>query len=311
MNDRVKGRFAPSPSGRMHMGNVYSALFSWLSAKAQGGEWLLRIEDLDRQRCHREYALQIEDDLRWLGLHWDEGGTSGGESGPYFQSERDDIYNEAFERLEAGGLLYPCYCSRADLRAASAPHASDGVVLYSGRCRTLSEEQREQLAQRSKPSYRFAMPEGSVTFEDKIYGRRTFDLRGDCGDFVVRRADGNYAYQLAVVVDDALMGVTEVVRGSDLLSSTPMQMALCGVLGYEVPSYMHLPMLVNSTGQRLSKRDASLDMGILREQYKPQELIGHLLYLVGIISSDEPLSAEEALQLFSPEKMPTADIVVG
>lgn len=310
MDKKVRGRFAPSPSGRMHLGNIYSALFSWLSVKKKGGEWLLRIEDLDRQRCRREYALQLEDDLRWLGLAWDEGGLSGSGSCSYVQSERDALYERAFDMLKSGGLVYPCYCSRADLRAASAPHASDGITPYLGTCRHLSVEEQEAKSLERKPSCRFAMPSGEMMFVDGNYGECCFDMQRDCGDFVVRRADGNFAYQLAVVVDDALMGVTEVVRGCDLLSSTPQQILLYRALEYAEPTFYHLPLLVSKRGQRLAKRDEGTDMGYLREHYTPQRLVGHIMWLVGLNAKDEPMTLDEALSVFDPKAMPKENITV-
>lgn len=311
MNNTLKGRFAPSPSGRMHIGNIYSALFSWLSIKRQGGKWLLRIEDLDIQRCRREYADQLEDDLRWLGLIWDEGGSMGGDRGPYYQSERSDIYREHFVRLQEKGLIYPCFCSRADLRVASAPHASDGIAPYMATCRNLTDVERAAKAKERKPSYRFAMLDGEMMFSDGNYGRCKYDMQKECGDFVVCRADGNYAYQLAVVVDDALMGVTEVVRGCDLLSSTPQQIALYKALGYEVPRFFHLPLLINNEGQRLAKRDKGVDMGYLREHYTPEELIGHMMWLAGFVEYDRALSLGEALSLYQAQNMPKQNIIIG
>lgn len=310
MVNRIKGRFAPSPSGRMHVGNVYSALISWLSAKSKGGEWLLRIEDLDRQRCRREYALQLEDDLRWLGLSWDEGGSEARGGVSYFQSCRDAFYEEAFHRLEDAGMVYPCYCSRADLKAASAPHASDGIAAYSGRCRGLSEAERQTLSLKRKPSYRYAVGCGVMTFSDGHYGVCSYDLQRDCGDFVVRRADGNFAYQLAVVVDDALMGVTEVVRGNDLLSSTPQQISLYKALGYLEPEFFHLPLLMSSEGHRLAKRDACTDMGYLRSIHTPQSLIGYIMNLAGMLEHNEPLTIDEALSVYTPLRLPKDNIVV-
>ena len=217
----VTGRFAPSPSGRLHLGNLACSLLAWLSARSQGGRIVLRIEDLDAERCPRKYADALEEDLRWLGLVWDEGGSSGGPNGPYYQSECAAIYTESYNKLEAQGLVYPCFCSRAQLHAASAPHTSDGNVIYPGTCRGLTAEQIAEKRKKKAPAYRLMVPDEDITFTDGCMGPHTENLLRDCGDFYLRRADGVFAYQLAVVVDDALMGVTEVVRGSDLLSSTP------------------------------------------------------------------------------------------
>ena len=307
---KLKGRFAPSPSGRMHLGNIYSALLSWLSVKSRGGEWLLRIEDLDRQRCRREYAEQFEDDLLWLGLVWDEGGSRGGDCGPYYQSLRNNIYISELEKIRAKGLLYPCYCRRADILAARAPHATDGNVVYQGRCRHLSDAERQQLAAERQPATRIMVPDADVSFTDGHYGLQRANLVRDCGDFIVRRADGNFAYQLAVVVDDALMGVGEVVRGCDLISSTHQQIYLYQLLGYEVPKFAHLPLLVNANGQRLSKRDASTDMGYLRQHFTPERLLGFLAFKAKIIDSYTDISLSELLQVFDWGRIPHDDIKI-
>ena len=214
------GRFAPSPSGRLHLGNLACSLLAWLSAKSQGGRVVLRIEDLDAERCPRKFADLLEEDLKWLGLVWDEGGSSGGPHGPYYQSECAPIYEQAYAKLEQQGLVYPCFCSRAQLHAASAPHTSDGNVIYPGTCRDLTPAQIAEKRKIKAPAYRLRVPDEEISFVDGCMGRHSENLLRDCGDFYLRRADGVFAYQLAVVVDDARMGVTEVVRGSDLLSST-------------------------------------------------------------------------------------------
>lgn len=306
----MKGRFAPSPSGRMHLGNVYSAVLSWLSAKSQGGEWLLRIEDLDTQRCKPEYALQIEDDLRWMGLVWDEGGSTGGPSGPYYQSQRNAIYQNELEKLHSKGLLYPCYCTRADIMASSAPHQTDGQVVYSGRCRTLSESQRIELEKVRKPATRLMVEDAEICFTDIHYGRQCFNLAHDCGDFIVQRADGNFAYQLAVVADDALMGVTEVVRGCDLLPSTPQQIYLYRLLGYDAPQFAHVPLLMSKDGHRLAKRDKGADMGFLRQTYTPEMLLGKIAYYAGLADNQEAISLRELTDEFQWEKVAKTGIVV-
>ncbi|MCR5724221.1 MAG: tRNA glutamyl-Q(34) synthetase GluQRS [Treponema sp.] len=299
----LKGRFAPSPSGRMHIGNVYAALMSWLSVRARGGSWLLRIEDLDRQRCRREYAETLMDDLRWLGLTWDEGGTDS-----YFQSARDEVYQQAFSALKAQGRIYDCFCRRADLLAASAPHASDGTPVYSGRCRALSQEDRLRLASCRAPASRIQVPDKICSFTDGHYGVQTCNLLRDCGDFIVRRADGNFAYQLAVVVDDACMGVTEVVRGRDLLASTHQQLFLYDCLGLTPPEFRHLPLLTGADGRRLSKRDKDTDMAYLRSVHTPEEIIGLVMFLCGFTERRERLSLDEALSLFDWQKLPVTDI---
>lgn len=300
-NNRVKGRFAPSPTGRMHLGNVFSALLSWLSVKAQGGEWVLRIEDIDPQRSHREYALQLMDDLHWLGLDWDEG--------PYFQSERGHLYAEALQTLEAQGLIYPCYCTRADILATQAPHESDGRVVYKGTCRHLQQGSRTGAA-----ALRMQVPEGPdalYTFVDGHYGRQTVALDTQCGDFIVRRKDGAWAYQLAVVVDDALMGITEVVRGRDLLLSSPQQIYTAERLGYVPPSFTHLPLLCNAAGQRLSKRDRSLDLAALRERHSANDIIGWLAFQARLLPEAMPVTPQELVEGFDWAKVPTDDITIA
>lgn len=299
----LRGRFAPSPTGRMHLGNVYSALLSWLVARSGGGQWIVRIEDLDRQRCRPEFALQLIDDLQWLGLTSDTPIT--------YQSQRTDIYIDAFQRLEQQCIIYPCYCSRADILASRAPHLSDGLIVYSGRCRNLTVEQQETLARERQPAWRIRVPENETVFVDLHYGEQRCDLSRDCGDFILRRADGNFAYQLAVVVDDALMHVTQVVRGNDLLSSTHQQLFLYQALGFPAPQYFHLPMLLSPSGRRLSKRDQDTDMQWLRSHYQAEQLIGHIAYLSNLIDRDEALSLNELLSTFDARRLPTSNITVG
>lgn len=292
------GRFAPSPSGRMHLGNVFSALLAWLSAKSAGGEVLLRMEDLDPARSREEYAEAIMDDFRWLGLNWDRRSEN--------QSCRRDAYLAAMERLK--GLLYPCYCTRDQLHAAAAPHASDGRVLYPGTCRKLTETQRAKM--KKAPSLRLRVPGETIVFDDGLQGRQSMDLSAEWGDFIVRRADGVAAYQLAVVVDDGGQGVTQVVRGRDLLSSTPAQIYLYKLLELPIPQFYHVPMLLAPDGRRLSKRDRDLDLGVLRRHWSPEKLIGLLAFQCGLIPAWEPVSAAELTAEFSWEKVRKNDIVV-
>ena len=213
MSKTVRGRFAPSPSGRMHLGNVCCALLAYLAARSSGGEFILRMEDLDTGRCHPPYDRWILDDLAWLGLSWDEGPDCGGPCGPYTQSLCGELYAEAIRRLSERGLTYPCFCSRADLAAAQAPHLEDGTVRYDGRCSRLNEAARRQLAEKKRPALRLRVGAADVAFIDGLQGAQRSVLADSCGDFVLRRADGLAAYQLAVVVDDGRMGVTQVVRG--------------------------------------------------------------------------------------------------
>ena len=305
----VRGRFAPSPSGRMHLGNLFCALLSYLSVKSRGGEWILRIEDLDTARCRPDYARQVEEDLRWLGLAWDEGGSAGGPDAPYFQSERTALYEAALARLRGMGLVYPCFCTRAQLHAASAPHREDGLTVYPGTCRGLTPEEiaRREAAGR-RGALRLRVPEETVTFTDGHLGEVTEYLPTDCGDFLLRRSDGLFAYQLAVVVDDAAMGVTEVVRGADLLSSTPRQLLLYELLGWEAPEFYHFPLLLSLDGRRLSKRDGDLGLGALRERYTPEEVVGKLAYLAGQNPGGGPRTPEALAEDFHWDAVPRRDI---
>ena len=290
------GRFAPTPSGRMHLGNVFSALMAWASVRSQNGSLILRVEDLDIRAHNPQYTSLLLDDLQWLGLTWDKG--------PYYQSRRTELYQEALLDLRQQGLLYPCFCSRADLHAAEAPHASDGTYVYAGTCRNLSQSERKELSSHKIPATRIHVPNKIYAFEDKVYGSTSQNLAESCGDFIVQRADGVFAYQLAVVVDDADMGITEVVRGSDLLSSTPRQLYLQDVLGLSHLTYAHLPLLVASDGRRLSKRNHDLDLGVLRSQGKtPEEILGFLAYCVGLTEENEPLSAVQIANRFSWETL--------
>ncbi len=268
------GRFAPSPSGLMHLGNARTALLAWLDARARGGEMLLRIEDLDRERCRPAYAQAIRDDLAWLGLDWDA------ETRP--QSLRDPDYAAALERLSQRGLVYECFCTRRELAAvASAPHGSDDQPAYPGTCRELTAAQRERLrAEGKRPALRVRMPEGAVEVRDRLHGSGP---RPVGGDVIVRRSDGLYAYQLAVVVDDAADGVTDVVRGDDLLGSTARQVALQQLLALPQPEYAHVPLMLGEDGQRLAKRHGAVAVADLRATgATAREVVGALAGSAGI-----------------------------
>ena len=294
----VVGRFAPTPSGRMHLGNVFAAMAAWLSARSQGGKMVLRMEDLDTQRTSREYAAQLREDLLWLGLDWDE------ETPP--QSTRGEVYDTYFTHLREMELLYPCYCSRSQLHSVNAPHLSDGTYVYPGTCRDLSEAQRAAFSR--APAWRVKVPDREYRFRDRLFGDYALNLADACGDMVVRRADGVYVYQLAVTVDDGETGVTEVVRGADLLSSAPRQMYLQELFGFPHPEYAHVPLLLAPDGRRLSKRDQDLDLSALRQRLSPEALLGILAYSAGILERPEPVSARELTGEFSWNKMKTEDI---
>lgn len=298
------GRYAPSPSGRMHLGNLMCCLLAWLSAKSKGGQVLLRIEDLDTVRCPRVYADAIVDDLAWLGLAAD------GPTPTVYQSERSGIYQQYYDILLKKGLVYPCFCSRSQLHAASAPHRSDGQVVYAGTCRGLSDAEIARRSLTRAPAFRVQVPDEEIAFTDGHLGRYAENLARDCGDFYLRRADGVFAYQLAVVVDDALMGVTEVVRGSDLLSSTPRQLWLYRELGLTAPQFYHLPLLLAPDGRRLSKRDGDQSLENLRARYTPQEIIGKLAYVCGLQDTPAPAAPQELVPGFSWDKVPKQDILL-
>ncbi|MEO3945704.1 tRNA glutamyl-Q(34) synthetase GluQRS [Gorillibacterium sp. CAU 1737] len=303
---RRRGRFAPTPSGSLHLGNARTALLAWLQMRAAGGEILLRIEDIDKPRSRAEWAEEIVCDLEWLGLAFDEGPEEGGAYGPYVQSERDELYQAALDRLEAGSWLYPCYCSRADLAGiASAPHGlgSEGPV-YPGTCRGLTLEERRAKEAVKAPSLRFRVPDRERWIEDGLLGLEHFGP-GAGGDFVVRRADGIIAYQLAVVVDDAAMKITDVLRGMDLLDSTPWQLGLFEALGETSPAYAHVPLLYGPDGSRLSKRHGAVGISSMRQGgTKPEEVVGCLAFWSGLMDRPEPVRASDLIEGFQMEKIP-------
>lgn len=284
------GRFAPTPSGRMHLGNVFAGLISWLSVKSRDGEWVLRMEDLDTQRTSAAFAEKLRRDLLWLGLTWDW------EMEP--QSARSKVYDRYFDVLKEMGLLYPCYCTRSQLHSVNAPHLSDGTYVYPGTCRDIKNPPAGRL-----PAWRVRVPDREWVFTDLAQGAFCQNLAQDCGDFVVRRADGIYVYQLAVVVDDGEAGVTEVVRGMDLLGSAPRQMYLQELFGFQHPCYGHVPMLLAPDGRRLSKRDRDLDLGELQKQMTAEELLGKLSCAAGILEKPWPISAQELSKEFTWEKL--------
>ena len=292
------GRFAPTPSGRMHLGNVFAFLIAWLSVKSRNGSIVLRMEDLDTQRTSAEFAQTLREDLLWLGLPWEEEQTP--------QSQRSKIYDGYFEKLMDEGLLYPCFCTRSQLHNVNAPHLSDGTYVYPGTCRHLAEAEKAAFGR--KPAWRVEVPDKLWHLQDLLQGGFSQNLTTDCGDFVVRRADGCYVYQLAVVVDDGEAGVTEVVRGVDLLGSAPRQMYLQEKFGLPHPAYGHVPLLLAPDGRRLSKRDMDLDLGRLRQHLTPEALIGSLATSCGLLERYQPISAAELASIFSWEKLKKEDI---
>ena len=301
----VTGRFAPSPSGYLHMGNLLSMLLVWLDCRSLGGELVFRMEDLDPARSKEEYILAMGEDLRWLGLDWDRGWPDP----EYAQSRRSEHYEAAFRLLEEQGLIYPCWCSRSRrLAAASAPHPGEAQGDRNCPCGALSPAQRWAMASQDRPpAWKLRVPNRTLTVPDGHYGSFALNPARDTGDCILRRSDGVWAYQLAVCVDDLLMGVNRVVRGRDLLSSAPVQAWLIEKLGGTAPEYCHGPLLTAGQG-KLSKRLGSLSTQALRRSVKPEELTGRLAFLAGLIDREEPLQPRELLPVFSWDKVKTEDI---
>ena len=297
----ARGRYAPSPTGTTHLGNASTALLAWLSVRARGGEYVMRMEDLDRPRVIAGSADSILSDLRWLGLDWEEGPDVGGPFAPYAQSERTTWYAAAFEKLRAAGLVYPCFCSRKDiLSAASAPQAPGDEARYPGTCRDLPrDELARRLAAGRAHAWRFRVDAADlVPFTDLVRGRYECEP-GSIGDFVVRRADGVPAYQLAVVVDDIAMNINEVVRGEDLLASTARQRLLYRALGAPPPAFAHVPLLVGDDGVRLSKRHRGVTLQELRETGESAEsIVGRLAHRHGLRESAAPIAARDLVEGF-------------
>ncbi|WP_167508811.1 MULTISPECIES: tRNA glutamyl-Q(34) synthetase GluQRS [Corallococcus] len=299
----MRGRFAPSPTGRMHLGNIRSALLGWLQARAAGGAFLLRIEDLDRARCKPQFLEDLYADLRWLGLDWDET--------PLVQSERDGVYREAQARLEHEGLIYPCFCTRAEIaRAASAPHGlSDEGPRYPGTCAHLTSEQISERSRTRAPAYRFRARPGEVRFTDDLMGPYVQDVQALVGDFVVRRNDGVASYQLAVVVDDADSRITHVLRGDDLLPSTPRQLQLYEALRLPAPDFLHVPLVMGEDGKRLAKRDGAFALAELRARGRAPEHVLGLLAAWSGLGDGSPVSLPSLVARFSRDVLPHAPVV--
>lgn len=286
-----RGRFAPSPTGDLHLGSAATALVAWLAARSAGAPFVLRVEDIDGPRVVSGCEVEQLDELRWLGLDWDEGPDRGGPCGPYRQSERLASYEAALERLRARGLTYLCDCSRAEIaRVASAPHAGDEGLPYPGTCRASGHSPREF---RRAPAVRLAVPPGEVVVRDRWQGEVRQDVARDVGDFVLRRGDGVFAYQFAVVVDDLAMGIEEVVRGADLLLSSPRQALLARLLGAEPPAIAHAPLVVGVDGERLAKRARGVPLRDRRTAGESgPEVVGRLARMLGLVPADERGPAE-------------------
>ena len=296
----ITGRFAPTPSGRLHLGNLLCALLAYLSARSQGGRFLLRIEDLDAPRCPKRLVDQCIADLQFLGFDWDEP--------PLIQSARTEVYQRCFERLDAMGLVYPCFCTRAQLHAAAAPNLGDRESVYNRACLRLTPEEIAERLRTRRPAMRLRVPDEDVSFTDGHYGVICENLARDSGDPIIRRSDGLFGYQLAVVVDDALSGVTEVVRGRDILPSTPRQIFLLRALGFGQPVYRHIPLLMDAQGRRLAKRDGDLDLTALSRRYTPSQILGMLAFSAGVLDENRPAALPELLRLFDWKNVKTEDI---
>lgn len=301
----IRGRYAPSPTGDLHLGNARTALVAWLAARSRGGTFLLRVEDLDPPRVVSGAEAAILEDLRWLGLDWDEGPDTGGAHAPYRQSERSGRYLEALRALADAGRLYACTCSRAELRGLlSAPHGPgvDGPR-YPGTCRDRDiafDLHADPDARVRRPALRFrADSAGPVRIEDAVFGELVEDVAESVGDFIVRRSDGLFTYQLAVTVDDAAMGVNQVVRGADLLHSTARQALLLQALGAEVPKYGHVPLVLDSAGERLAKRERPVSVAAVRSAgVASQRLVGLMAWSLGLVDAPDPVTPEELVRGF-------------
>lgn len=308
-HSNIRGRFAPSPSGRLHLGNLLSSLLAWLDVRALGGTMVFRLEDLDPERSYPEYANLMAEDLLWMGLDWDEG-WSPNRNPEYTQGCRSALYEKVFAQFQSQEQIYPCYCSRAQRLAASAPHPGEQQELGC-HCRFLTEEEKLVFVKNHrKPAYKIRMDSCNIDFIDGHYGPQHFSMVAGQDDFIIRRADGVFAYQLAVSYDDAAMGITRVVRARDLLDSSPKQIWLIQKMGGTVPEYCHAPLLVAPDGRKLSKRDGDLNMEYFRQKYTPEELCGKLAYLAGIIDRPDAISANELVPLFRWDKVRKEDIVI-
>ena len=300
MSVPVIGRFAPTPSGRLHLGNLLCCLLAYLSAKSAGGKFLLRIEDVDVPRCPRKLSEQCIADLETLGFAWDEA--------PLFQSERTEIYQYHFDRLLDLDLIYPCFCTRAQLHAAQAPNLGDREPVYAGTCANLTKAEIAEREKTRRPAMRMRLPDETIAFTDRHYGAYSENLARETGDFIIRRSDGLFGYQLAAVVDDALSGVNEIVRGRDILASTPRQIHMLKTLGFPVPQYSHIPLLMDCEGRRLAKRDKDLSLDELLKRYTPEQILGMLAYACGVIDRWEAATLAQLVQAFDWKNVKTDDM---
>jgi glutamyl-tRNA synthetase len=307
MTSPIRGRFAPTPSGELHLGGARTALLAWLQVRQTGGAWVLRIEDLDQSRAVPGAEARIVEDLRWLGFDWDEGPDTGGPFAPYRQSERTALFDEVVERLLREERAFLCYCSRAEVaRVSQAPHnALDEGPRYPGTCRTLTRAQKSERSRHRPASVRLRVDEGTVEFVDGLHGHQSEDVAKQVGDFVLRRADGTSAYQLAVVVDDIQMQISDVLRGDDLLSSTARQLLLYRALGSPAPRFTHVPLLLGPDGSRLSKRHGSISVRELGARLSTPRIIGLLGETLGLCDRGAERRPRDLLSHFSLTQLPT------
>ncbi|AEJ42828.1 tRNA glutamyl-Q(34) synthetase GluQRS [Alicyclobacillus acidocaldarius] len=314
MTPSYKGRFAPSPTGYLHVGNAWVAILAWLDARQKGGAFILRVEDLDEARSRDVYRGAMMEDLRWLGVDWDEGPDVGGPAAPYEQRFRRGLYEQALARLQEARELYPCFCARSRLLSIASAPQGQGLFSdeprYDGRCLRLSDAERAERAASKPPSFRLHVSdEALVTVDDRLLGRTTA-RPAEGGDFVVRRADGVIAYHLAVVVDDHAMGVTDVIRGADLFPSAFRQVYLAERLGYAPPRYAHVPLVVDEEGRRLAKRHGDLSLRALRQAgVRSEHLVGFLLWLAGQLDRPEPVRLAEVMDRFDLARLPRHPVV--
>jgi glutamyl-tRNA synthetase len=305
----IRGRFAPSPTGHLHLGNARTALLGWLQVRSQGGSFIIRVEDLDVGRVRAEFREAQIRDLRWLGLDWDEGPDVGGEFGPYLQSSRASGYEQALNRLRRKGLVYQCRCTRREIAAAaSAPHIGDDEApAYPGTCRT-----RPAVEPDTGVALRFRVPTGPVPFIDELQGQRSYNPSAETGDFVIRRKDGIAAYQLAVAVDDAAMKVTHVLRGADLLSSTARQILIYEALELPPPRWLHVPLMLEAEGERLSKRGGGLSLGEIRGRgIAPERIVGWLAFTCGLVDRQSEAVPNDLIGSFDPQRIARRDTRVA
>lgn len=307
LTSKYIGRYAPSPSGSLHLGNLATFVVTWLDIRSNGGKLIFRMEDLDPDRSFEKFENSITDDLKWLGLTWDYGWAVD-DSGNYSQSNRTRLYEDVFNQLDKKGLIYPCYCTRSERLAANAVHAGDSTHDAGCKCRHLSQAERHALeAAGRRPAWKIRVPNKEITFVDGHYGKITENLANE-GDFIIKRSDGIFAYQLAVSFDDMEMGINRVVRGRDLLSSTARQIWLISELDGSVPSYCHTPLIITEADRKMSKRYGDLSMEVMREIYTKEEIIG-LVSLLLNLGSGSPCSAEELINSFSWDRIPVENIL--